>query len=406
MQIEFVIISTADWDNPFWTNKQHIARRLADRGYKVLYLNSMGLRAPTGSSKDLGRIFRRLKGMFRGLEQKQENLWVWSPIVIPYQKNKVVRNINFLISTFFIKYYTKKLNFQKYILWTYNPISKPLLKKGEVFSVYHCVDEVSVQPGMPEEVIKEEDKKLTMSVDTVFATSQSLYKSRKEINPITYYSANVADFDHFSKARIQEYQVPEEFINMNGPIIGFIGAISGYKLDYQLIYEVAKANKDKNFVFIGQIGEGDPRTNVSLLEQLNNIYLIGPRAYNDLPRYLQYFNVCLLPNNLNEYTKNMFPMKFFEYLAAGKPVVMTPLHALKEYYDLCYIADNSDEFSRMISFALDEKNRSDFNKLINDRISEAKLHDWESRIDNMLEKIHISEEKNNGNLGVYDAKSI
>ncbi|MEF3351634.1 glycosyltransferase [Paenibacillus sp. GYB006] len=407
MQNEFIIISTADWDNPFWTNKQHIAKRLADRGYKVLYLNSMGLRAPSGNSKDLKRIIRRFKGMFKGLQQKDDNLWVWSPIVIPYQKSSLVRKINFMISKCFIKYYAKKLNFTNYILWTYNPISHPLLNKGEVTSVYHCVDEVSVQPGMPEEVIREEEYKLVKNVDIVFATSQSLYDKRRSINPTTYYSANVADFDHFSQARTKKYEVPRELGELQGAIIGFIGAISGYKLDYQLIFEIAQSNPDKNFVFIGQVGEGDPKTNVSQIKQLKNVYLIGPKPYEELPRYLQYFDVCLLPNNLNEYTKNMFPMKFFEYLAAGKPVVMTSLHALQEYYDLCYVARNSTEFSDYISRALKEKNNENFNELINTRVSEAKSHDWEARIDNMLDRIEqVNFQNTNGKIGIYDAKSI
>ncbi|GIP44130.1 glycosyl transferase [Paenibacillus sp. J45TS6] len=407
MQNEFIIISTADWDNPFWTNKQHIAKRLADRGYKVLYLNSMGLRAPSGNSKDLKRILRRFKLMFKGLQQRHDNLWVWSPIVIPYQKSSFVRKLNFLISKYFIKHYVKKLNFTNYILWTYNPISQPLLNKGEVTSVYHCVDEVSVQPGMPEEVIREQELLLVKNVDIVFATSQSLYEKRKSINTATYYSANVADFDHFSQARTKKYEIPMELKKLQGPIIGFIGAISGYKLDYQLIYEIAQSNPDKNFVFIGQVGEGDPKTNVSLIQQLKNVYLIGPKPYEELPRYLRHFDVCLLPNNLNEYTKNMFPMKFFEYLAAGKPVVMTPLHALQEYYHLCYVAKNPKEFSESINDALNEKNGQNFNELVNSRISEAQLHDWESRIDNMLDKVsQMSTHNINGKIGIYDAKGI
>jgi len=286
---------------------------------------------------------------------------------------------------FMIKHFSKKLGFNNPILWLYNPLLVMLVDKlGEQLSVYHCVDELSAQPGMPIEVIVEEEKLLLKKVDLVFATSINLYKTRKEINENTYYSPNVADFEHFSKVNSEILEIPNDIANIPSPRIGFIGAINGYKLDFDLIVSVAKKNPDKSFIFIGQVGEGDPWTNISTLKEIDNIYLMGPRDYSVLPNYLKYFDVCLLPNNINEYTINMFPMKFFEYLSTGKPVVMTPLNALENYYDLCYVGRTVDEFSEAIEKALQEKDY----RLKEKRINEAKKHNWESRIDKMLEIIN------------------
>jgi len=384
---ELIIISTADWDNPFWTNKQHIAKRLADRGCKVLYINSLGLRKPSGSAKDLSRIARRIKQFFNGLQQKQDNLWVWSPIVIPYHKFSFVRKLNFFIVKQFIKKFRRQLGFTQYVTWTYNPLSAPLLNDGELLSVYHCVDEISAQPGMPEQLIREEEVMLVKQVNIIFSTALNLYESRKLINSNTHYSANVADYELFSTALLSDTEIAEDIKIYEGPIIGFIGAINGYKLNLQLLRDVALKNSNYTFIFIGQVGEGDPWTDISLLEGVSNLHLIGPRPYKSLPSYIKGFDVCLLPNMINEYTINMFPMKFFEYLAAAKPIVMTSLPALVDYYELGYVADDADSFSEAIGNALLESQSTNYNEVIQRRLNEAKKHNWDSRIDNMLSLI-------------------
>ncbi|WP_106496257.1 glycosyltransferase [Lentibacillus sp. Marseille-P4043] len=381
MKYDFIIISTADWNNPFWTNKQHIAKRLADRGHRVLYVDSIGLRRPSVNKRDVKRIFSKLKKFTQGFKKKQNNLWIWSPVVLPLHGNVFVRKLNFKLLELFLKRYSKKLKFNNIILWVYNPLTQSLIGKlNEKLSVYHCVDELAEQPGMPIQTLKSEESTLLEKVDLVYATSLNLYNLKRRFNKHTYYSPNVADFAHFNKAITDNFERPKEFKNISGPIVGFIGAISSYKLNFDLIESVAKMNPELNFIFIGQIGEGEPSTNIEKLTNIKNVFFLGPKDYRMLPRYLKEFDVCLLPNNLNEYTKNMFPMKFFEYLAAGKPVVMTPLDALKDYYDLCYVGHDSLSFSEAIQKAINEKDET----IIQKRIQEAKKHDWESRINKML----------------------
>lgn len=384
MTYDFIIISTADWDHPFWTNKQHIAKRLADRGHRVLYIDSLGLRRPTVKQSDIERIFRKLRKFTKGLQQKSDNLWVWSPVVIPFHGNESFRKLNFKFLELALKHFTRKLSFRNPILWIYNPLAQKLVGNlNEKFSVYHCVDELSAQPGMPIETLQQEEKMLLEKVNMVFTTAPNLFETRKKYNPNTYYSPNVADYEHFHKAFSQKLEVPKDIQSIPGPRIGFIGAISGYKLNLELLYSVARSNPNASFVLIGQVGEGEPWTDVTKLKELKNVHFLGPRSYDILPNYLKAFDVCLLPNNLNEYTKNMFPMKFFEYLAAGKPVVMTKLPALKDYYDLCYVAEDEKSFNENIIRALNENDET----IIQRRLEEAKKHNWDDRIDTMLSKI-------------------
>jgi glycosyltransferase involved in cell wall biosynthesis len=129
-----------------------------------------------------------------------------------------------------------------------------------------------------------------------------------------------------------------------GRKIGFVGAISGYKVDFPLLRLMAERHPEWSIVLIGKVGEGDPWTDVGSLADLPNLHFMGPRAYRDLPAYLKGFDVAILPSMLNEYTRGMFPMKFFEYLAAGCPVVATRLHALQAYDNVAYLAVDPADF--------------------------------------------------------------
>ncbi|HCL7538620.1 TPA: glycosyltransferase, partial [Escherichia coli] len=325
---DIVLLSTADWDNPFWTNKQHVAVELSRLGYKVFYIDSLGLRAPSLNKKDLTRAIKRIFKMFKAPRHVRENLWVWSPVTLPWNKYKLIRSFNRLYLKGMIGFWTKHLKFRDKVLWTYNPLTKRLLNlKDYSYVVYHCVDEIKAQPGMPVSILEESENELIVNSDIVFVTAPKLYESRKLLNDRTYYHSNVADFNHFNTSITEGYERPKDLKNIEGPILGFIGAISSYKVNFELLSSLAKSRPQYHIVLIGLVGEGDPNTDVSILENHKNIHLLGPKEYDELPSYLKYFDVALLPNMINSYTDNMFPMKFFEYLAAGRKVVSVNLKA-------------------------------------------------------------------------------
>lgn len=166
------------------------------------------------------------------------------------------------------------------------------------------------------------------------------------------------------------------------PRIGFIGAISDYKVDFNLLRCIAKARPDWSLVLIGKVGESDPWTKTGVFQDVPNIHLMGPRPYAELPCYLKGFDVAILPNMLNEYTESMFPMKFFEYLAAGKPVVSVDLPALREYRNVVCIARSPQDFIQGIEEALKGNTAS-----LEERISVAKEHTYEKRMHKMLQLV-------------------
>lgn len=344
---DIVLLSTAEWDNPFWTNKQHVACEFAARGHRTFYIESLGLRRPSVSTRDLRRMVRRVARATRGPRQVRQNLWVWSPLVLPFQSSRPVRILNRLLLRTALSLHLRIRGIRRDLLWTYNPMTTRFLDVSQWNQVvYHCVDDIAAQPGMPAAAIETADMELTAASDIVFTTAPRLAELRTPWNPHTYFLPNVVDYEHFSQAREEELRVPADLLAIPGPRLGFVGAVSGYKLDFQLLRSLAERRPDWSFVLIGQVGAGDPWTDPTLLEGLSNLHLLGPRPYQELPTYLKGFDVALLPNQLNEYTASMFPMKFFEYLAAGLPVVSVDLPALRDFREAATVCVGVDGFEK------------------------------------------------------------
>ena len=345
--LNFIMLSTAEWDNPFWTNKQHTACSLAELGHRVFYIESLGLRSPDAShGRDWMRLLKRLLRAFHLPKRVRHNIWVWSPLVIPAASSKFSQNINKLIFSTILSFYRYLYSFRSAILWTYNPLSL-LYLRSNLFKVliYHCVDEISAQPGMNKKLIQAQEQKLCSLADHVFVTSSGLYSSRSRWTQRITYLPNVVDSAHFCKERSVLASIPLEFKSIPEPRLIFVGALSSYKVDFKLIQELAIIRPNWSIVLIGLVGEGDPGTSINQLLGIKNIHLLGPKLYKDLPNFMHFSSAGLLPCLLNQYTSAMFPMKFFEYLAAGLPVISTRLPSLEEFADYIDFADSAKEFA-------------------------------------------------------------
>lgn len=371
--MDFVVLSTADWDNPLWTNKQQLSSRWGAAGHRVLYVESLGLRRPGVSGRDVGRMWRRLKRANR-IRHAAPGVWVFSPLVIPFHDVAAVRRLNRRLLVSLVRRAMRRIGMSDAVLWTYNPLAVDQLTGMKWRGiVYHCVDELAGAPGIPSALIERSEAALCRAADLVVVSAPGLAGGARSGARRLEYVPNAADFEAFHRATLDE-PIPDDLARIEEPRIGFFGAISEYKLDLELLEAVFRSRPDWQLVLVGPIGEGDPGTRVASLEALPNVHFLGPRASEELPGYLRGFDACLLPNRLNRYTRHMFPLKFFEYLSAGSPVVMTPLPSLEAYGHLAYVAEgDAGAFVRSLEQALAESPDHPARRL---RIDEARRHDW------------------------------
>jgi glycosyltransferase involved in cell wall biosynthesis len=155
----------------------------------------------------------------------------------------------------------------------------------------------------------------------------------------------------------------------------FTGAVVATKLDLDLIVETARLLPGWSFAFVGAVGAGDPRSDVSALERGPNIHLLGPRGHAELPAVLRGADAGVIPYALNDLTASVFPMKVYEYLAAGLPVVATPLPAL-EGEERVLFARRPDDFAAALAAAV--ANDSSARRLARSRAAAG--HSWEARL--------------------------
>jgi glycosyltransferase involved in cell wall biosynthesis len=382
---DFVVLSTADWDHPLWTNKQHVAVSLAGLGHRVVYVDSLGLRPARPGRSDLRRILRRLRRAIWPLRQVRQNLWVLSPLVLPGGSSGWALGLNRLSLRYAFALVQRSVALRNMVLWTFNPLTCRYLDLPYFHStVYHCVDRIQAQPGMPAALLEQEEQHLAKAVQVVFTTAPVLEQELRCFNPHTYYFGNVADTEHFSAALCAEGPRPSD-LPPTSPLLMFVGAIDAYKLDLPMFEALVAATPTWTYVLIGPVGETDPSTDVTALLALPNVHWLGPRAYQQLPAYLACADVALLPLQLNEYTRRMFPMKFFEYLSAGCPVVATAIPSLRDQADVAWLCQpEADAFQAAIRCALAGQGPDREH-----RLRRAGLHSYRRRSEAMLERLHF-----------------
>lgn len=375
---DIICISSVDW-HPLWTRKQQVMSRLPNSN-KILYVEPpITLLSPF---KDPSMWFK-WKIWFKGLRVLNKNIYLYSlPVILPFgNKYRFINRLNQWWISLFLKRVVKKLNMDNPYLWTYMPNTSDLLKYiKHSLLIYDCVDEHSEYTGLiNKQVMTDMERDLIAKCDIVFVTAPGLYEDKKDFAKVIYYLPNAANVQHFNKALLLETTIPEDIRDIPHPIIGFVGVIQDW-IDLDLIKAVALEHPEWSVVLVGPVGVG---VDVSELSKLPNVYLLGRKDINELPGYLKAFDVCLNPFKINELTDKVSPLKFYEYLASGKPIVSVDMPGVKDFSEIIYIANNSEEFIHKITEALE----SETELKQKERLQVAAQNSWESRVEFMMEKI-------------------
>ncbi|MGA2454102.1 MAG: glycosyltransferase [Solirubrobacteraceae bacterium] len=373
---DIVCVGFADWDTELWTNQHHLMARLA-RENRVLFVESLGLRQPQLAGRDIARIARRLR---RGLAPPRsvDGLHVLSPLVVPLHRSRLVRALNARLLPALVRRAARRLGLREPILWAYVPQAEVLIEALQPsLIVYHCVDDIAAHGRIDTASFRAAEERFAARADLVLASAPALAERLRRFSSNVLDAPNVADTELFSQALIPSPPAPvdPQMAALPAPRIVFTGAIVAVKLDLALLAELARSRPSWSFALVGPIGPGEPHADVSVLTAEPNIHLLGPRAYGELPNVLRAADAGLIPYARNELTDSIFPMKVYEYLAAGLPVIATPLPALAGVEGVLSAADPQG-----IARLLDEALAGDTPERRAERSRAAAAHSWDQRL--------------------------
>jgi glycosyltransferase involved in cell wall biosynthesis len=224
------------------------------------------------------------------------------------------------------------------------------------------------------ELVAREESALAARADAIAVTTPPLFERFSKVHRNVHLVPNAADVQAFLTKPSSE---PADITNIPHPRIGTVGALDVYKVDVELLERMAREHRAWHFVLIGPVdySETGSAKSVRKLGQLPNVHFLGPKPREEVPAYVHAFDVAIIPYRDSPYNRSSFPLKFWEFLAAGKPVVASGLPALEPYRHLVTLASSTESFADGISSALvaSEEGKTD-------RIAEARRHDWSERV--------------------------
>jgi glycosyltransferase involved in cell wall biosynthesis len=297
-----------------------------------------------GSPDFFQKIRRKLRSYLRWLRKAPEGLWVMTPINVPLYGSPAVRALNRLLLAFQLRFVMFILNLRHPIVWVAIPTAADVVSSlGAKLLVYQVSDkyDVNEDSALSRTVIREMDSRLKQRAAVVMYSGRKLYEEA-EIRH-RYFLEQAVDYERFANLPAE---VPADIAAIPRPVLGYVGAADWYTMDVPLIERVARERPDWHWVFIGS------KSNVVQLSA-PNIHFLGSKPYSELPRYYRHIDVCVLPwDQKNAFTSYGSAIKVREYLATGKPVVISPLYEYLHTRGL-RIYRSVDEFILLVAEALD-----------------------------------------------------
>ncbi|OPY61762.1 MAG: putative teichuronic acid biosynthesis glycosyltransferase TuaH [Pelotomaculum sp. PtaU1.Bin065] len=367
-----IIFSSDDWKSGLKSSKYHIAKHFS-RHNKVLFVNSIGLRNPGINKSDISRIFAKLFSFFSGYHKVSDNLFVCTPVVVPFHSFRGVKSINANLLVWFIRLMMFRLSMKRPILIIFMPNVKDVIGRlNEKCVVYYCIDELKGYREVDRNVFEKDETELLRRADCVVTCSAELNEIKKKSNPHTYYIPHGVEWAHFRSALNPQLPIPRDIEEFRKPIIGFYGFISDDWIDFALLDHMAVVHPEWSVVLIGR-SKGD----INKRLKTANIHFLGIRSFEELPAYNKAFDVSIIPFVINQLTMSSNPLKLFEYLSSGKPVVSVDIPEVRNHAAWVKIASSHEQFVRHIEECLLEDTLEC--RLM--RSDAMRNETWENRID-------------------------
>ncbi len=342
----FVVFSD-DWgEHP--SSCQHIFRRVSEH-YRVIWVNTIGMRSPTLTFSDFRKALTKLGKMFFGKQtdsrsHKQWSVKVLSPPMLPFGRYRWVRWLNRKSVARSLRRATSGNDGGKQIVVSTVPNAcdyVDVIPQSQI--VYYCVDDFSEWPGLDKALILGMEDLLVQKSTLILATSQNLRDRLARSGKPTEMLSHGVDVELFSQNFAKDHML---LGSINRPRVGFFGLFDE-RFDQPLLAEVASRLPEVSFVIAGQVV-----CDTRVLDGKANARFVGPVVYEELPALIRGLDVLIIPYNVNELSNSLSPLKLKEYLATGKPIISTPIAAAEDFLDCIAVCDGADQWVEAIGSKL------------------------------------------------------
>jgi glycosyltransferase involved in cell wall biosynthesis len=339
-----------DWWYHHPHSKAHLMRKFARAGNKVIFVNSISMGLPGLAHKDLlPRIKRKLGSYSKLARETADGITVVSPASLPFFGSATARAVNRRLLGTQIKRLARSRGLAKPILWIAIPTAADMIGTlGESAVVYHVSDKYdanTMDHATDPALIRRLHEQAIDAADLIFYSGRKLFTEAERGCERSHLLEQGVDYDHWR--RVAETPIAPEIAHIPRPRIGYFGAIEPWLVDQELIKRASRERPEWHWIFIGNKSRGLE------IEDLPNVHFLPPVPYADLPAYAAGFDVCVLPWETEQsFTSYGSAIKVREYLATGKPVVISPLPEYEPMRDVLRIARTRDDFLRLVEEAL------------------------------------------------------
>jgi glycosyltransferase involved in cell wall biosynthesis len=344
-----------DWWYHHPHSKNHLMRRFACAGNRVIFVNSISMGLASLGNKDfLPRVARKLKSYAKLARTTKEGITVVSPAALPFFGSATARAVNRHLLSAQVNALARRRGLSRPILWIAIPTAVEMIgRMNESLVVYQVSDKYdanTMDHATDPATIRRLHERALDAADLIFYSGRKLLAEATRGLERSFLLEQAVDYEHWAKVGSGELEVAEEVARLPRPRIGYFGAIEPWLVDQELIKRASIERPLWHWVFIGNRSRGLE------IENLTNVHFLPAVAYDELPRYAAGFDVCVLPWETEQaFTSYGSAIKVREYLATGKPVVIAPLPEYEPMKDVLRIARSRDDFLRLVQDALDER---------------------------------------------------
>ena len=396
MKNDIIIFGSCDWGTN-WQTQQRLATSLSKHS-RVLFIENTGVRS--FKVKDFNRVKQRINNWLDsdyGFKQINDKLNIFHPIFLPFQYSKIFTKINELIMGRMLNSWLKTYKFNSPIIISF--LATPLVQEiiDKVYSssvIYYCANDNSAQ-HLGDSKFEVNERIFENKVDAVFVTSEKLKERALSNNKKVFKFSSAVELSKINKNFDNENL---DIDKINKPIVGFVGSITN-NLDQDLIFQACTKNQDINFVFIGSDKEFGQ--NINQIKKLKNCFFLGKKNHDQIFKYINRFDLGIIPYKINQFTNAVDPAKLNEYLAMGVHVLSTNIFEIKKYNeendDVVFVSKDKNDFSEKIQKIVTSQIEIKKEKII----SAANKNSWENRykeLSRVLNEINIDAMGNKENF--------